>query len=115
MEGVAGSCLLTLHFDLRPLFVDPSRPQAYERLILDVMRGDHNLFVRGDELAAAWKIFTPLLHEIEQQKKLKPIKYEFGSRGPKESDELIAKYGYVRTVKYSWEAPEEKKDGKAKL
>ena len=45
-------------------------------MILDVIRGDHNLFVRADELAAAWRIFTPLLHAIEEEKVLKPIKYE---------------------------------------
>jgi glucose-6-phosphate 1-dehydrogenase len=94
-------------------------PEAYERLILDVIRGDHNLFVRADELAAAWRIFTPLLHQIEQQRALKPIKYEFGSRGPPEADELIKKYGYIRTTKYSWEPERDaKKDeaaAKAKL
>lgn len=31
-------------------------PDAYERLILDVFRGDHNLFVRDDELTASWKV-----------------------------------------------------------
>ena len=70
--------------------------------MLDVIRGDHNLFVRSDELAAAWKIFTPLLHKIEREKALKPIKYEFGSRGPKEADELTRRYGYVYTEKYKW-------------
>jgi len=77
-------------------------PEAYERLIYDVTRGDHNLFVRGDELTAAWKIFTPVLHQIEKEK-VKPITYKFGSRGPAESDALIEKYGYERTVNYSWQ------------
>ncbi len=40
----------------------------YERLVLDVIRGDHNLFVRADELEASWKVFTPLLHELEKDK-----------------------------------------------
>jgi len=44
------------------------QPEAYERLILDVIRGDHNLFVRGDELSSSWKIFTPILHKIEKEK-----------------------------------------------
>lgn len=79
-------------------------PEAYERLIYDVVRGDHNLFVRSDELVAAWKIFTPVLHQIEEQK-IKPVQYKFGSRGPAESDALIAKWGYERTVNYSWQAP----------
>jgi len=119
LEGGARHAELDLSYKKR--FSDEMKdmPEAYERLILDVIRGDHNLFVRADELAAAWKIFTPLLHDIEQGKKLKPIKYEFGSRGPKESDDMIARYGYVRTTKYSWEAPEaddKKEDGaKAKL
>ncbi len=47
---------------------DVRLPDAYERLIYDVLRGDHNLFVRDDELEAAWKIFTPILHQLEKEK-----------------------------------------------
>ena len=36
---------------------------------------------------------------------------QWGSRGPKEADELTKKYGYQRTTKYSWE-PEEKREDK---
>ena len=36
-------------------------PDAYERLILDVINGDKRLFIRNDELAAAWDLFTPIL------------------------------------------------------
>jgi len=75
-------------------------PDAYERLIYDVVRGDHNLFVRVDELDAAWKVFTPILHELEE-KKIKPEIYPFGSRGPDSSDALIAKAGYLRPD-YEW-------------
>jgi glucose-6-phosphate 1-dehydrogenase len=32
------------------------------------VKGDHNLFVRDDELEAAWKIFTPILHRLEKEK-----------------------------------------------
>jgi glucose-6-phosphate 1-dehydrogenase len=42
----------------------------------------------------AWDIFTPLLHQLDA-KSVDPILYEFGSRGPKESDEFFAKFGYV--------------------
>eukprot|EP01090_Pellita_catalonica_P003547 TRINITY_DN13210_c0_g1_i2.p1 TRINITY_DN13210_c0_g1~~TRINITY_DN13210_c0_g1_i2.p1 ORF type:complete len:100 (+),score=20.43 TRINITY_DN13210_c0_g1_i2:41-340(+) len=80
-------------------------PDAYERLIYDVIRGDHNLFVRSDELIAAWKIFTPILHELEE-KKVQPIIYKYGSRGPEESDELMqGKYGYFRPAGYKWDQP----------
>jgi len=80
---------------------DARLPDAYERLIYDVMRGDHNLFVRDDELEAAWNIFTPLLHRIEREK-VKPEDYEFGSRGPVSADNLASKYGFERTVGYEW-------------
>ena len=56
-------------------------PDAYESLLLDVMRGDRSLFIRNDELQAAWDIFTPVLNEIEQRKPV-PEPYEFGSQGP---------------------------------
>ena len=36
-------------------------PDAYERLILDVINGDKRLFIRNDELEAAWDLFTPIL------------------------------------------------------
>ena len=58
-------------------------------------------FVRADELEAAWKIFTPVLHQLESEK-IPPVPYTFGSRGPKESDELVAHHGYVRDLSYSW-------------
>lgn len=66
-------------------------PEAYERLILDVIRGDHSHFVRFDELQESWSIFTPLLKKMEE-KKIALYKYEWGSRGPKEGYELIKKY-----------------------
>jgi len=77
-------------------------PDAYERLILDVIRGDHNLFVRDDELEASWKIFTPILHELESKSAEDPIPYQFGGRGPVEADELAKRYGFKRTEGYVW-------------
>jgi len=76
-------------------------PDAYTRLILDVLRGEQATFVRGDELDAAWKIFTPLLHHIEE-KKVKPFDYVFGSRGPPQADEMMKQY-YERSKDYIWQ------------
>jgi len=56
-------------------------PDAYERLLLDVIHGDKSLFIRADELVAAWDIFTPVLHEIEKER-IRPRPYPFGSQGP---------------------------------
>ncbi|KAK9272587.1 hypothetical protein L1049_002961 [Liquidambar formosana] len=79
-------------------------PEAYERLILDTIRGDQQHFVRRDELKAAWEIFTPLLHRIDNGE-MKPIPYKPGSRGPAEADELLEKSGYVQTRGYIWIPP----------
>mmetsp|Transcript_28047 Transcript_28047/g.42771 ORF Transcript_28047/g.42771 Transcript_28047/m.42771 type:complete len:148 (+) Transcript_28047:68-511(+) len=68
---------------------------AYTRLILEVIRGRQATFVRDDELAASWNIFTPLLHEIDAGgDNINVIPYEYGGRGPKESDELLKQVGY---------------------
>ena len=60
---------------LRPLsrYRDARLPEAYERLILDAFVGSQMHFVRSDELAEAWRIFTPVLHQIEREKPV-PIK-----------------------------------------
>lgn len=75
---------------------------AYTRLILEVIRGRQATFVRDDELKASWAIFTPLLHQIDEGK-IKPILYEYGSRGPPESDKLAEKVGYSYRGNYQWE------------
>eukprot|EP00529_Nitzschia_sp_RCC80_P003578 CAMPEP_0113477456 /NCGR_PEP_ID=MMETSP0014_2-20120614/20214_1 /TAXON_ID=2857 /ORGANISM="Nitzschia sp." /LENGTH=1047 /DNA_ID=CAMNT_0000370545 /DNA_START=30 /DNA_END=3173 /DNA_ORIENTATION=- /assembly_acc=CAM_ASM_000159 len=76
-----------------------SNPDAYTRLILDVLQGKQGAFVRDDELRRAWEIFTPVLHEIEQTN-VRPITYPQGSRGPIEADEFIARLGYSRNDEY---------------
>ena len=57
---------------------DVPLPGAYERLLLDVFNGSQTNFVCGDELAEAWRIFTPLLRHLEKEK-VKPMSYKFGS------------------------------------
>jgi len=67
-------------------------PDAYERLILDAVNGDKRLFIRSDELEAAWDIFTPALHRIDDGE-LPPELYPYGSRGPVGAHYLASKYG----------------------
>lgn len=78
-----------------------SLPGAYTRLILDVLRGDHSLFVRKDELTEAWSIVTPLLKDIEGGK-IKPAPYVRGGRGPDAADEMTNKYWGEHDKTYSW-------------
>lgn len=76
-------------------------PDAYERLILDVFCGSQMHFVRSDELSEAWRIFTPLLHEIESQN-IPPIPYIYGSRGPKEADRKCDASNFKYYGSYKW-------------
>jgi glucose-6-phosphate 1-dehydrogenase len=63
-------------------------PEAYERLILDAMRGDATLFTRNDEVEAQWKICDPILEGWSEQQGPLP-KYEAGSDGPEEANDLM--------------------------
>ncbi|KAL0385319.1 UNVERIFIED_CONTAM: Glucose-6-phosphate 1-dehydrogenase, chloroplastic [Sesamum radiatum] len=66
-------------------------PDAYERLLLDAVEGERRLFIRSDELDAAWSLFTPVLKELEE-KKITPEYYPYGSRGPVGAHYLAARY-----------------------
>lgn len=66
-------------------------PDAYERLLLDAIEGERRLFIRSDELDAAWSLFTPVLKELEH-KKIVPESYPYGSRGPIGAHYLAARY-----------------------
>eukprot|EP00186_Timspurckia_oligopyrenoides_P003356 CAMPEP_0182451510 /NCGR_PEP_ID=MMETSP1172-20130603/43757_1 /TAXON_ID=708627 /ORGANISM="Timspurckia oligopyrenoides, Strain CCMP3278" /LENGTH=594 /DNA_ID=CAMNT_0024649291 /DNA_START=71 /DNA_END=1855 /DNA_ORIENTATION=+ len=68
-------------------------PDAYERLILDVIQGEKSLFIRDDELEFAWKIFDTALAQMELPNAQKPEPYDYGSRGPVESEHLAYKLG----------------------
>jgi len=86
-----------LDLSYKERFPNQRAPEAYEKLLLDVLRGESGFFVRSDELEAAWRIFTPILHELEE-KKVQPIPYVYGSRGPVESDALASRFGFTRSA-----------------
>jgi glucose-6-phosphate 1-dehydrogenase len=64
-----------------------STPEAYERLILDAMRGDATLFTRADEVEAQWGFIDPIL-EGWRDRGAPLASYEAGSWGPAEADAL---------------------------
>ncbi len=65
-------------------------PDAYERLLLDVVRGNSTLFMRRDEVEAAWRWIGPLLSHWEHSSD-KPRSYAAGSWGPLDSNYMIYK------------------------
>jgi glucose-6-phosphate 1-dehydrogenase len=72
-------------------------PEAYERLILDAMRGDATLFTRNDEVDAQWSIIDPILKAWDAG--TQPLaEYEAGTPGPAEADELIGEGRHWRPL-----------------
>lgn len=69
---------------------DGTLPEAYERLLMDVMRGDATLFMRSDEVEAAWRIMDPILQAWHERDARIPLHfYSPGSWGPLAADELF--------------------------
>ena len=68
-------------------------PEAYERLLLDVLRGDSTLFTRSDELEAAWKFVTPILDYWEKEA-IQPELYAANTWGPVRADQLLTANGH---------------------
>ncbi|GGI17990.1 glucose-6-phosphate dehydrogenase [Oxalicibacterium faecigallinarum] len=80
-----------LELDFAETFKTP-RMDAYERLLLDVLRGHLTLFMRADELEAAWEWVEPILRHWEQEGN-EPIPYTSGSWGPAAASALIGRDG----------------------
>ncbi|MCG6973163.1 MAG: glucose-6-phosphate dehydrogenase [Desulfobacterales bacterium] len=74
-------------------------PEAYETLLLDIMKNDATLFLRGDQTEAAWSVITPVLDVWSNVKSTDFPNYQAGTWGPEESDILIAQDGF------SWITP----------
>ncbi|MFD5073487.1 glucose-6-phosphate dehydrogenase [Streptomyces sp. NPDC058371] len=87
---------VTMDFAYGESFTESS-PEAYERLILDVLLGDANLFPRHQEVEESWKVLDPI--EGYWDTHGKPAQYASGTWGPGEADEMLARDGR------SWRRP----------
>jgi glucose-6-phosphate 1-dehydrogenase len=80
---------ITMDFQYGEAFTESS-PEAYERLVLDVLVGDSTLFPHADEVEAGWSVVDPLeahwAHET-------PFTYRSGEWGPRAADEMLAREG----------------------
>jgi glucose-6-phosphate 1-dehydrogenase len=83
---------VNMEFSYKDIFGGTS-PEAYERLLLDVMIGDATLFMRRDQVEASWSWITPILEQWAQQSGTTPAGYQSGAWGPAEADRLIAATG----------------------
>jgi glucose-6-phosphate 1-dehydrogenase len=66
-------------------------PDAYQRLLLDLMLGDPTLFIRADETEGAWDILEPVMRAWAENGKV--FFYPAGTWGPEEADDLLARDG----------------------
>ncbi len=66
-------------------------PDAYQRLLLDLMLGDPTLFIRADEAEGAWTILDPVMRHWSENRDVSF--YAAGTWGPEEADELLARDG----------------------
>lgn len=69
-------------------------PEAYETLLLDIMEGDATLFMRADQVEAAWKVITPILEVWQQRPPVDFPNYPPDSWGPEDAEALIARDGH---------------------
>jgi len=72
-------------------------PEAYERLILDAMRGEATLFTRNDEVEAQWRVCDPIVSAWVADASALP-QYAAGSQGPQEADALLLDGHAWRTI-----------------
>ncbi|MFD5752492.1 glucose-6-phosphate dehydrogenase [Streptomyces sp. NPDC127033] len=87
---------VTMDFAYGESFTEES-PEAYERLILDVLLGDANLFPRVEEVEESWRILDPV--EAYWDTHGRPARYASGTWGPVEADDMLARDGR------SWRRP----------
>ncbi|MDP1933065.1 MAG: glucose-6-phosphate dehydrogenase [Gammaproteobacteria bacterium] len=84
--------VVSLNLSLSDVFTHRRVPDAYERLLLDVMRGNSTLFMRADQVEAAWQWVDGIAAGWHAGKQ-RPMPYVAGSWGPSESIALIARDG----------------------
>ena len=83
---------VTMDFQYGEAFTEAS-PEAYERLLLDVLLGDASLFPTNDEVEASWAVIDPI--EQHWSEGGRPELYRAGQWGPRAADEMLARDGRV--------------------
>jgi glucose-6-phosphate 1-dehydrogenase len=107
-EGVSlslGAKIPGTRMRIRPVYMEflygtsflSQSPEAYERLIMDAMRGDATLFTRNDEVEAQWRICDPIVEKWEATPGPLP-QYAAGSQGPEEAGSLMLDGQEWRTI-----------------
>ena len=99
-EGVSlsiGAKIPGTRMRIRPVYMEfrygtsflSESPEAYERLILDAMRGDATLFTRNDEIETLWGVVDPILSAWHEDTRSPIATYPAGSAGPEEANRIL--------------------------
>jgi glucose-6-phosphate 1-dehydrogenase len=83
-----------MRFSYQDSFAVPS-PDAYETLLLDVMKKDSTLFMRSDQVEAAWQVLMPVLEDWGKTNPRDFPNYPAGTWGPKAAEALLAREGHA--------------------
>ncbi len=93
-DTAAGMRTVNMNFHYDNAFGPQAIPEAYERLLLDVLKGDASLFSRGDSIELAWSLIDPILEGWNSdQSSPMAFFYETGSWGPVEADRRLMQDG----------------------
>jgi glucose-6-phosphate 1-dehydrogenase len=87
-----------MRFRYHEAFRTPA-PEAYETLLLDVIRGDATLFMRADQIECAWQVVTPILEAWESVPATDFSEYAAGTWGPESAELMVARQ------RHSWLQP----------
>jgi glucose-6-phosphate 1-dehydrogenase len=92
-DAVQTTRSVDMEFHYKSSFGENALPDSYERLLLDALQGDPSLFIRNDEIEAAWRCIDPIL-EAWQTPAAPPLSsYRPGTWGPGESETLLGRDG----------------------
>lgn len=95
-DTLAESRSANMDFRYRDAFPDIALPDAYERLLLDALKGDASLFARSDSIEIAWRLIDPILYGWKNAPDISPLRtYAPGTWGPAAADELLAREGHL--------------------
>lgn len=83
-----------MEFHYRDSFGESAVPEAYERLILEIIQGDHTLFNQDELTELSWKLFDPIIQHWQKENTPALQIYEPNSWGPQSADQLIAEAGW---------------------
>jgi glucose-6-phosphate 1-dehydrogenase len=93
-DTVSESRSVNMDFSYHQTFGDVPLPDAYERLLVDALKGDASLFTRSDGIETAWRLINPIIQEASSVTKTAIASYPVNSWGPPAAEEMLAREGH---------------------